>query len=129
MPRAWVFQEQALSGRTIAYGVEGIHWSCYSGERSESGPHYPRRTWHTDANRFPWFQERLIEADGRGASRPVAAASTVGLVEKRAYKRPDYDGWHNMVQGYSARSLTYDAGKLTAISAVDWQRDRTRVAR
>jgi len=115
--RAWVFQEQALSGRTIAYGVDSIHWSCRSGDRSESDPHCRRRPWHWDDNRFPWFQEEVVRADSRSASR-------LERVKTRDHTGLGYDRWQNMVQGYSARSLTYDNDRLPAISAVAEQMNR-----
>lgn len=109
--RAWVLQEQLLSGRTVAFCDETIFWSCVCGRYSESRPYEtPGRRSDSDTQAFQKlvlsFEEQPVAKRTRQAGRR---------------KRQLYDTWYDIVRDYSRRDLTYSTDKFVAVSSVAQQ--------
>jgi hypothetical protein len=103
--RGWVFQEQALSGRTLAFTTTTMFWSCLTCTTSET---------------HPCGYTTEFYGDGSLESFRVLASGGV-LVQKEDRRNIETDPyliWYTMICDYSKRSLTYDTDRLPALSAV-----------
>lgn len=104
--RAWVFQEQALSGRSISFTAESVHWTCLTTTASECRPvGYSSKV--NEGSHFQLFQKLLLRS-----------SQSIEKSEERHSKRDVYDIWFDMVSDYSRRDLTNETDKLVAISAL-----------
>lgn len=106
--RAWVFQEQALSGRSISFTADTVSWTCLTSTASESLPMGRYKTLQ-GVNPFQSFQQLIIEHSHR-------ISSNVRRLNKDT--RDMYAIWYDMVTDYSRRNLTYQTDRLPALSAV-----------
>jgi hypothetical protein len=106
--RAWTYQERRLSSRMLDFSSKGVILYCHTnklcqGDRSLIG-------WRTDdddeAEVYNYKSERQI-------LKPVS-------------KYQDSINWHDMVDGYVTRKLSFSSDKLTALSALaSLYRERT----
>lgn len=90
--RGWVFQERVLSQRIVHFAREEVHWECRELEASEAWPR------HTE-----FF------------SKPMRPSVLYGLGRERW---EEHSLWHEVIEEYSARELTYDSDKLPALSGL-----------
>ena len=133
--RAWVFQEQALSPRTLTYARDGISWRCQEMLFDERAPHMksidefivknkatniirrrgdPRITDATIAE----LQRKWIFL--RPRPNPNRSFTNVGYHKKDCYLPEDefLIDWGAMVRDYTERNLTYQSDKLIAIRGI-----------
>ncbi|RSL98517.1 hypothetical protein CDV31_012584 [Fusarium ambrosium] len=109
--RAWVFQEQSLSGRMLSFCEGILYWNCSSLQASD---YQPAGEEHSAANAFGRFRalvahhEEQRVAKGLGASAGASSASKLRL----------YDAWSHMATEYSKRALTFETDRLPALSAL-----------
>ncbi|VUC31679.1 unnamed protein product [Clonostachys rosea] len=89
MGRAWCFQERLLSPRVLHFGPEGVFWECATGTLSEYGNSHDFTT-YGGLNR-----QRFCDA--------CSSCLNAG------------DSWRNIVQHYTALSMTNPTDRLPAI--------------
>ncbi|KAK0715425.1 heterokaryon incompatibility protein-domain-containing protein, partial [Lasiosphaeris hirsuta] len=94
--RGWTFQEQLLSARLVTYSDREVQWACPSVRACECGGSDGAKnlTPQTHDDHFPTALWQLAD---------------------RA-KAPDF--WVNLVNSYSARSLTVERDRLPALSGI-----------
>lgn len=101
--RAWAFQEWVLSPRILHFGTRQMFWECNSGV-----------TFQNDCmesffcHRYYTQNGRLRRRDFKSKTHPSAE---IDFHEK-------FREWGELVQEYSARSLTEENDKLVALSGV-----------
>ena len=100
--RAWVYQEEILSPRSIAFAADGVYWACHSVTASESNPQSYFNFTHSRAA----FQHLL----------PNAPAFSTASAQERQEKL--WDAWYSVVAYYGERLLTYPTDRLPALSAL-----------
>lgn len=88
--RAWTLQEHALSARLLIFGTFGMRWVCRAGNHSDG-----------EQENAGHFRNRLAEH----LHAPHPEANLAGE-------------WHDLVLGYSSRSLTNVEDRLPAVSAM-----------
>ena len=96
--RAWTLQERELSRRSVHFGKDQLLWECLERKASAQLPWY-HKTPETDFEKWP-IRNTLTESlapDG-----PVAMR----------------DGWYELMEDYSFRSLTKETDKLPALSGL-----------
>lgn len=86
--RGWVWQENVLSTRVLHYTEAELIWECRSELCSEDGA-VPRGLY---SNRL---SQQLLQAE-----------------------RDPYQCWHNLIESYAVRKLTFESDRLPAISGV-----------
>ncbi|KAK6596239.1 heterokaryon incompatibility protein [Botrytis cinerea] len=102
--RGWIFQEEALSARTLKFCSDGLRWSCVTVCATETTPNgnshpsnkldYRLKTWL----HYPEWNPRWV----------------VALDPKRRY----FQDWYEAVSSFTARDLTYHTDKLPALAGV-----------
>ncbi|OIW26873.1 HET-domain-containing protein, partial [Coniochaeta ligniaria NRRL 30616] len=96
--RAWVLQEQGLSGRQVAYCAGTMFWSCISRESSEG------------------FSVQLFQNVLVNTTQPEILFFR--LKEDHPQRLRMYNFWYHMLAEYCRRDLKYVSDKLPAISAL-----------
>lgn len=127
--RAWVYQEQTLARRTLAFATHGVFFACDEasyGENPEclsgvcSSGFGTRHLLHTIVDRGPTMAAEVSPA-GRAPSPPEqdhkAALDLLQLFGST---------WYGAISDYTRRKLTKDTDRLVAISAV--AREMARLA-
>ncbi|OCL09971.1 HET-domain-containing protein [Glonium stellatum] len=99
--RAWVYQEQALSTRTLAFGKDNVYWVCPSMNANENYPMGYRQRSSMPAAEF------LRELKG-SESEPDEFEMEEDL----------HDLWYGIIEEYSTRSLTKATDRLPAVSGL-----------
>ncbi|KAF2498561.1 HET-domain-containing protein [Lophium mytilinum] len=104
--RAWVFQEQALSGRSLSFGAKTMYWSCLTSVATES---------------------TLMGYDDTDRTMGLKAFQSLSEEEAKQHAAPTsglWKIWYSMIEDYSRRHLTHDTDRLPAVSAVasQWSR-------
>ncbi|KAH6882009.1 heterokaryon incompatibility protein-domain-containing protein [Alternaria rosae] len=94
--RAWVFQELVLSPRVVHFGPNEVIWQCQQAVESQS-------------RQSNWV-----------LSRSIGELMTINRTTKILQsENPDLTyAWHQMVELYSKRRLTYSKDRLPAIAAI-----------
>ncbi|KAM5349700.1 hypothetical protein ACJ41O_006205 [Fusarium nematophilum] len=96
-PRAWVFQEQVLSGRTVAFCSNRVFWDCLT--RTESEVNIGSISGAPGAGPFIKFKRLVTQFDSQSCEE---AGRTQPLVEAA------YAAWYDMLNHYSWRNSTSD---------------------
>lgn len=93
--RGWVFQELALSRRTLYYDAECMSWDCIEYEADE----------------VQVMKKRLPYSRSAPSYKSAFASlySNISVDEKT---------WHGVVSEYTSTSLTYDSDKWLAVSGL-----------
>jgi hypothetical protein len=100
--RAWVFQEQALSRRSITFTGNTITWCCRKIKATETRPLGSRYAGGGLNN-----QDILhYTINGLKLSTPNGSDSYI------------YDCWHKTIENFTSRNLTYEDDRLPAIAGV-----------
>lgn len=110
--RAWTFQEEMLSTRTLKFGPGFLRWSCVTISASEEMPmgnqhspirldHQMRQWIHCPSAKPPWHE---------------------ALDPRRFY----YEDWYSVVEHYSTRKLTIPDDKLPALSGLAMTMEKLR---
>jgi hypothetical protein len=105
--RSWVLQEEILSRRMIVYGVSGLRWICVTAEASESEPEMK----HHSTQRFGSWADI---SDQKNVLRYIMHRPTD--IEIRS--KFDAENWHEIIEDYTSRGLTYSVDKLAALAGV-----------
>jgi hypothetical protein len=96
--RAWCFQEELLSVRSIAFGSNQIAWKCRTAMASESCPAYSGNSGETT----------------QVASYDVSSAETS---ETRSIHEAYYK-WYSIATAFSKRNITRDSDRLPALIGI-----------
>ncbi|KAL9619607.1 MAG: hypothetical protein Q9160_005794 [Pyrenula sp. 1 TL-2023] len=120
--RGWALQESLLASRTLTFGRLEMSWECHHGAASES--RYPTRTLVTGGRVLPRplrQKQRFTYPDDKRNRHAYADnfskdQSTAGAIY--------HEIWQQIVQAYSARSLTFEKDKLPAIAGIAWRFSR-----
>ncbi|KAK3651491.1 hypothetical protein LTR56_005633 [Elasticomyces elasticus] len=100
--RAWVLQERVLAPRTVHCCRTQLYWECRAGEASETWPNVvPSAASGGDARSFTL--NSIFSDDMRSSSRGDAVHRAI---------------WHQLVQDFCRRSLTYPEDKLRAFEGI-----------
>lgn len=94
--RAWVFQEQLLSPRTLYFGKEQLLWACGEMEACESYP---------DPALFP-------KIDMTFSSRRLLV-DAIRKNEEAPWKNPS---WDSLVRTYSATKITFPTDRIHSLT-------------
>jgi hypothetical protein len=133
--RAWVFQEQALSPRTLTYARDRLSWRCQEMLFDERAPlmksvedfiikdkttNIVRRGGDprsTDATIAELQRKWIFPGPSPNPSRGVA---NTGYHAKCCYLPKDefFVEWGNVVRDYTQRGMTYQSDKLIAIQGI-----------
>ncbi|RSL78384.1 hypothetical protein CEP51_008241 [Fusarium floridanum] len=105
--RAWAFQENLLSARTLNYEDEHTIWRCSTINNLNDG----------------WLRTSkfLGYAGFESVPKVLCPRSAIKATEetKHSNKRPDlFQQWHGLVKEYSRLGLSFPSDKLPAISAI-----------
>ncbi|KAJ9662294.1 hypothetical protein H2198_001428 [Neophaeococcomyces mojaviensis] len=113
--RAWVFQERALSKRTLHFARNEILWECQQMCCSEV---FPKGLPVTMKNMSD--QER--RQNGIGPASPVSEKSFNFTVPKATFNKRTHHqrttNWHSLVEAYTEGRQTYTSDKLLGISGL-----------
>ena len=119
--RAWVYQEQALSTRILAFGKDNIHWLCSSMMANENYPMGYRQKSVMPAAEFL----RLVRADEQHCDKQSGEDRALEKGLEKSEPEPDeyeteelYGLWYGIVEEYSTRSLTKATDRLPALSGL-----------
>ncbi|KAK4900965.1 hypothetical protein LTR27_002148 [Elasticomyces elasticus] len=100
--RAWVLQERVLAPRTVHCCRTQLYWECRAGEASETWPNLvPSAASDGDARSFTL--NSIFSGDMRSSSQGYASHRAI---------------WHQLVQDFCRRSLTYPEDKLRAFEGI-----------
>ncbi|KAK4962042.1 hypothetical protein LTR10_002539 [Elasticomyces elasticus] len=100
--RAWVLQERVLARRTVHCTRTQLYWECRAGEASETWPNLvPSAASDGDARSFTLHS--IFSDDLRPSSRGDAIYRAI---------------WHQLVQDFCRRGLTYPEDKLRAFEGI-----------
>ncbi|KAF1811629.1 HET-domain-containing protein [Eremomyces bilateralis CBS 781.70] len=139
--RAWVLQEQALSGRMVSFSANRIFWDCLEASRSElklsssavEGPtgealiKFKRLTAQIDSPSSPEDATSSSPEDATSSSPEDATSSSpedaISSSPEDAtvlpgFKDAGYTTWYDILHSYMDRKVTYNTDRLPAISAV-----------
>ena len=110
--RGWVYQERALSPRTLYYGRYGAHWECCEGTLCENHPSLdsPEPIAHTSAHSRTKLRIRDLQS-----TRSVAPLTTDPSAQDVS---SDIAAWNLVVSEYCGTSLTYHQDKLAALAGL-----------
>jgi hypothetical protein len=114
--RAWVYQEQYLSPRTLYFGKSQLFWHCRESFACETFPDgLPRNLNPKEQNHYSHaYMREGIQAEfpqyinPKQSNRSIRALRQTGLLIE----------WHEIVREYSKRNLTKRKDKLMALSGV-----------
>lgn len=122
--RAWVIQERALAPRTVSFGSIMVHWECSQCTASEGEPEFkdswiaqaPLRSWEKRASKSdriwwhgPW--DPRVGGIKTNFAKMLATSKTGGYQSLQAY-------WWDLVETYTACSLTYNSDKIAAFTGI-----------
>ncbi|KKY18793.1 putative heterokaryon incompatibility [Phaeomoniella chlamydospora] len=108
--RAWTFQEQTLSGRTLFYAERSIHWQC-------AGADFEEMTWsEIDTNTGSLHMGNTI-FDKRDLMRWFAWGETASGGRMNGHS-PPYFEWYRLVENYSTKTLTFVGDRLPALAGL-----------
>ncbi|KAI8631303.1 HET-domain-containing protein [Xylariaceae sp. FL1651] len=142
--RAWVFQEQALSSRTLSYARDSVTWRCQEAVFDDRPPYYKNidrfiKEMHSNSIITSRYDPRTIAAMVARLQREwVLTRSVPELPNDHTADSPNPDighnsagkipcfsaedefiiQWGNMISEYTRRGLTYQTDKLVAIQGV-----------
>ncbi|KAF2489445.1 HET-domain-containing protein [Lophium mytilinum] len=102
--RGWILQEQLLSPRILYYGKGELFWDCISTSASESSP--VSASLLDDEKSSETWAMKLIR-------RAIVGGGDPGTVQR--YMQ---NVWIELIQNYSARSLTRPLDKLVAMEGI-----------
>ncbi|KAJ2990050.1 hypothetical protein NUW58_g3152 [Xylaria curta] len=129
--RAWVFQEQALSPRTLTFARDHISWRCQEMTFNERAPLVKPMKQFLEEDR----SIIIIRPDTRQADAAIVRLQQEWILAKPIYvqtqlqkeheSRPCFSPedeflikWGNIVLHYNERQMKYDSDKLAAIQGV-----------
>lgn len=119
--RAWVYQEQALSTRILAFGKNNIHWLCSSMMANENYPMGYRQKTVMPVAEFL----RLVRTDEQHCDKQSGEDRALEKGLEKSEPELDeceteelYDRWYGIVEEYSTRSLTKATDRLPALSGL-----------
>jgi hypothetical protein len=95
--RAWTFQEDILSSRTLRYAGDKLSWSCLTAFHGEDDS-------RTSADKAIYSPKNFRRKDM--------------IAGKGLYTRSTTQFWYTMVERYNRRALTFEKDKLPAISGI-----------
>ncbi|KAI3317712.1 HET-domain-containing protein [Xylariaceae sp. AK1471] len=142
--RAWVFQEQALSSRTLSYARDSMSWRCQEAVFDDRPPYYkdigrfinePYSTNVIPGGRDPRTMAAMIARLQRDwLLTPSVPTLPNGFITNCANSEAKHSHtrgtpcfspedefiihWGNMVSEYTRRGLTYQTDKLIAIQGI-----------
>jgi hypothetical protein len=127
--RGWVFQEEMLSLRTIAFGQDGMYWECLELAASDSDPCGRRpcneMSYHdglSDGVVNGIHSEDFLNQRFKGCLVPTMAehnAPTNNLENQHTLnKSTGFDTWLKMVENFTSRVLTQNSDRLIAIDGI-----------
>lgn len=121
--RGWALQESILASRILTFGRMEMTWECQHGVVSES--RYPTKTLVPGGRvlprslrqkqRFTYLED--LESDG------YAYADNFSK-DKSLPGSLYHELWQQILESYSARSLTFEKDKLPAIAGIAWRFSR-----
>jgi hypothetical protein len=108
--RAWVLQEELMSGRRLIYGTNILYWSCLTMQVSTSEPD---DLWGFADTKFTtgyydWHQYFQAAIGGLLGTMDVSRSDMKKL----------YQCWLLIIENYSRRGLSKGSDKLTALTSV-----------
>ncbi|KAK3954261.1 heterokaryon incompatibility protein-domain-containing protein [Pseudoneurospora amorphoporcata] len=96
--RGWTFQEQLLSTRMLLFTGYELRWICPSASLCEC----------------TYLQQHQQEQSEEARMDPLARS----IFPMPLTKKGVYDTWHDIVEEYTTRSLTYGTDRLPAVSGL-----------
>ncbi|KAJ8129636.1 hypothetical protein O1611_g3997 [Lasiodiplodia mahajangana] len=140
--RGWVFQERALSRRTLHFTKNQVYWECGKGVRCEtmtklfnrkssflSDPHFPdSAAKYYKGMRIEFFQYIYSKYSGLAFSKEHEEDRSVALrgLEKRMARVYNVRGGHGILDGeYLQRSLLWqrDTSKTRSLRSISYERN------
>jgi hypothetical protein len=110
--RAWVLQEQVLSGRVLRYGSLGISWQCVTLDANEFHPDVAPNGEILQLH-IRTIQRSLIDDDTTlRATRTWCERSNGHLWQSI------HSGWHHVIENYTARGISRLSDKWIAVSVI-----------
>ena len=112
--RAWVLQERLMAPRVLHFGRNQILWECRTKDAAETYPEGLPQALH--GSRYIRFKDltlatRYRQDSGNGDEGAYNGHASNAVVAA-------YQPWAQIVQQYTASSLTFPDDKLVALSAV-----------
>lgn len=112
--RAWAFQEYSLPPRVLEYAPTEMEWHCNQTHYEESMRHLNQYITNDTYKELMWIlglqdNRETLSNDG------VPTHSTFADDDN---KLSIYNRWYDLVEGYSARELTFESDRLPAISGI-----------
>ncbi|KAH8674352.1 heterokaryon incompatibility protein-domain-containing protein [Tricladium varicosporioides] len=116
--RAWVYQEQALASRSLAFGEGGLYWQCPSMVASENEP--MGSMYRYQGLQLPLLEFRsLLNASGKSSSMEHSSSGGLHTPPSGLKDRAElYNFWYTHVTAYSGRALTKITDRLVALSGL-----------
>jgi len=99
--RAWTYQEDLLSPRTLTYGLREMWWECKSGRKSDGGRQV------IESHMVSGLPKPLRTT--RPAQFPRAQPDETATIRSN---------WLFILSEYGARNITYTADRLPALSGI-----------
>ncbi|KAL3425198.1 heterokaryon incompatibility protein [Phlyctema vagabunda] len=99
--RGWTLQERVLSHRILHYGKRQIYWQCRQGFQAADG--IPEGNLTPQQVSYPGISQHL--------ANKVTASAGVNI-------QSVYEDWYDLVNEYSAKSLTYGNDKFPALAGL-----------
>lgn len=118
--RAWVYQEQALSRRTLAFGKDNMYWRCQTVVATENEPtggnvDYKPNMSDSRFMRFILSKDHVPEST---ILYDTDADSTSASDSSESGADSLYDMWYSVVADYSKRAITENSDRLPALSGL-----------
>ncbi|PMD52764.1 HET-domain-containing protein, partial [Hyaloscypha bicolor E] len=107
--RAWVLQEELMSGRRLIYGKNILYWSCLTMQVSTSEPDDFSAVGDTRFNNYLGWRQYFQEAIAKLRGTDVISRSDMENL---------YQCWLLVIENYSQRGLSRGSDKLTALAGV-----------
>jgi len=111
--RAWVYQEEMLSSRTLYYTAEGLRWRCRTCKASESYPDLSIGM--DDINRF---QQKFLPSGNSKYRMDIKPLGRFGYANIDALGALRRSRWHEIVEEYTVRLLKNPSDKLAALLGI-----------
>jgi hypothetical protein len=118
--RAWTFQEQILSPRTILYGNHTIMWECVEQFSDELAGTWMAQT--ASLEKVQYFDEGYITQKALVCTRSIHRTLGLPRVSSQDQSKEEYfwtfPHWQNLMDQYRGRNLTKPSDRIMAVSGV-----------
>jgi hypothetical protein len=112
--RAWAFQEYSLPPRILEYAPTEMEWHCNQVEFGESMAHLDQFITHDTYKELMW----ILSLPNVGKPPLNDQVPTHPEFAGQSANISIYNRWYTLVEGYSARELTFETDRLPAISSI-----------